>query len=253
MPAPLHRQQPTTRFADRAGDYARYRPTYPDAAIDLVLAGLGRPSRLVAADVGAGTGISARLLAERGVRVLAVEPNPAMREAAQHNERVTFRDGTAEATGLADGSVDLVLCAQAFHWFQPGPALAEFARVLRAGGRLALVWNDRDEADPLTRDYGGLIRAASRGHEAAERFDHHAPLRDAPLFVHYRAHEVPHVQRLDLDGFLGRARSASYIPKEGPAWEALEAGLRGAFARHREPDDLISIRYLTHVYLAERA
>src|SRR2546422_6524846 len=103
----LHEMNPTGRFTDRAEDYARCRPTYPPAAIDCVLRGLGDPAGIVAADVGAGTGISARLLADRGIRVFAVEPNAAMREAAVPHQSVAWREGTAESTGLAPESVDL--------------------------------------------------------------------------------------------------------------------------------------------------
>src|SRR5262245_18241062 len=100
---------PTRRFSDRTQEYVRFRPTYPASAIDHMLAGLSDPSRLIAADIGAGTGISALLLAERGVRVWAVEPNAEMRAAAAPHPHVTWQDGTAEATGLPPGSVDLVL------------------------------------------------------------------------------------------------------------------------------------------------
>lgn len=249
---PLHDQSPTARFADRAGDYVRYRPSYPDAAIEAVLAGLGRASRLVAADIGAGTGISSRLLGERGVRVLAIEPNSAMRECAQHSERVTFRDGTAEATGLTDESVDLVLCAQAFHWFRPDDALTEFARILKPGGRVALMWNNRDDADPATAEYGRLILEASGRHEAAQRFNHHRPLAECPLFTNFREAVVPSSQSLDAQGLVGRARSASYVPRDGPAWDRLQAGLQALAVRHAAPGGGVTLRYQTHVFLAER-
>src|SRR5262249_9155206 len=114
---------PTQRFTDRAADYVKYRPGYPAAAIDAVIAGLGPPEGIVAVDVGAGTGISARLLAARGVNVVAVEPNRAMRESAVPHERVTWRDGTAEATALDDASFGLALAAQSFHWFKQDDAL----------------------------------------------------------------------------------------------------------------------------------
>lgn len=143
---PLHTQQPTTRFSDRVADYVAHRPSYPGEAIDAVLAGLAAPSTLVAADIGAGTGISSRLLAQRGVRVLAVEPNAAMRSGAEVHARVQFVDGSAERTTLENGSCDLVVCAQAFHWFATREALAEIRRVLRPGGMLGLVWNERDES-----------------------------------------------------------------------------------------------------------
>src|SRR5438552_10165202 len=106
----LHDMNPTTRFSDRAADYVRYRPDYPAAAIDALLEGVATP--ITSADVGAGTGISARLLADRGVPVIAIEPNPEMRSAAGADSRIEWRDGTAEATGLPDSSVDLVLSAQ---------------------------------------------------------------------------------------------------------------------------------------------
>src|SRR6185295_16889471 len=99
---------------------------------------------------GAGTGISARLLADRGVRVVAVEPGDAMSGSAARHPRVRWVAATAEAIGLDSASVDLVLCAQSFHWFRPEAALAEFARILRPRGRLAIVWNRRSTTDPLT-------------------------------------------------------------------------------------------------------
>src|SRR5262245_4558082 len=96
---------PVGRFSDRAGDYVKYRPSYPAGAIDAILAGLGPAERLVAADVGAGTGISARLLGDRLVRVVAVEPGQGMREAATPHGNVRWTTGRAEATGLGPQSV----------------------------------------------------------------------------------------------------------------------------------------------------
>src|SRR5262245_64002535 len=167
--APLHEMNPTGRFTDRAADYVKYRPGYPGAAIDAILAGLGHPAVLLAADVGAGTGISSRALAERGVRVTAIEPNAAMRGAAEPHPRVEWQDGTAEATGLPGGSMDLVVCAQAFHWVRQDEALREFARVLRQAGRLAILWNERDRSDPLMTAYREAIRAVGGEHPAEMR------------------------------------------------------------------------------------
>ncbi|MBV9438785.1 MAG: class I SAM-dependent methyltransferase, partial [Candidatus Eremiobacteraeota bacterium] len=122
--------RPTARFTKRADAYAAGRPSYPPAAIDALLDGLGDPSAVVAVDLGAGTGISSRLLAERGAQVLAVEPNAAMRAAAERHPRVEWIDGTAEQTGLAEASVDLVAAFQAFHWFHAPVALREAIRIL---------------------------------------------------------------------------------------------------------------------------
>ena len=163
---PLHQMNPLSRFSDRAGDYSKYRPSYPEEAIATILAGLENPSQVVAADIGAGTGISSLLLAQRGVRVLAIEPNQAMREAAVLHPLVKFQDGKAEVTNLPDTSVDLVTCFQAFHWFDPEPTLVEFHRILKRSGRLALVWNVPDQDDEFTENYTHLVQLASNHHPA---------------------------------------------------------------------------------------
>src|SRR4051794_40656454 len=111
------------RFNDRAADYVKFRPGYPAAALDAIVDGLAPASR--AADVGAGTGISARLLGDRGLRVMAVEPGEAMRRAAAPHPRVAWLAARAQAIALTTASVDLVLCAQAFHWFHSAEAIAE--------------------------------------------------------------------------------------------------------------------------------
>jgi SAM-dependent methyltransferase len=249
----LHQLDPTGRFSDRAEDYRRYRPDYPAAAIDAILAGLAPPERLVAADVGAGTGISARQLAERGVRVLAIEPNAAMREAAEPHPRIEWLDGTAESTGLAAGSVDLVLCAQAFHWFRHPEALAEFHRILRAGARMALIWNTRDRSDPLTLGYIEAILAVNGEHPAERRpLDFSAAVAASGRFGELRLETFGHGQELDLAGLIGRAESASYVPKEGAASERLHELLAALFERHRDARGRVTMRYRTQVYLAER-
>lgn len=257
--APLHAQNPTGRFSDRVEDYVRFRPTYPAAAIDAVLDGLGSTTDLVAADVGAGTGISSRLLAARGVHVKAIEPNDAMRAAAAAQAveggggAIEWLSGTAEATGLAGESVGLVLCAQAFHWFRPEAALAEFARVLRAAGRVALMWNDRDDTDGFTHRYGELIVAASNNNAAAIGHTRPEPLFACPLFKNARREEYVHEQQLDEAGLVGRALSASYVPKAGPVREQLERDLRSLHGAHATPDGTVTMRYLTRVFLAEKA
>lgn len=252
-PLDLRSLNPTGRFSDRASDYRRFRPDYPAAALEAILAGLGDPSRLEAADLGAGTGISARMLAARGVRVIAIEPNAEMRDAAEPHARVTWLDGTGEATGLGNESVDLVLSAQAFHWFRKREAIAECRRILRPSGRLALMWNERDPADPLTRGFIEAIRAVN-GEHAVERmpFDPEVVHADG-LFTPARLERFPHGQALVLEGLVGRATSASYVPREGPGLEKLEALLAELYARHRDALGLVTLRYSTKLYLAEPA
>jgi SAM-dependent methyltransferase len=242
---------PTGRFTNRAEDYVRYRPSYPAAAIDALLAGLGAPAALVAADVGAGTGISARLLAERGVEVVAVEPNRAMRDAATPHPRVTFRDGSAEALPLATGSVDLVLAAQAYHWFRAVPAVTEMARVLKPGGRLALVWNRRSELEPFMQGYErAILEAADDPAVVGMHADLEAVDRSG-LFAPRRVERFEQRQAVDREGLLGRALSASYVPKQGPRLALLVERL-GALYDEYAARGSVELVYETEVTLAER-
>lgn len=250
MPTPRFELSPTTRFADRASDYALFRPSYPPAAIDAVLEGLPTDRPLVAADIGAGTGISSRPLADRGLRVIAVEPNAAMRETADPRPGVTFVDGAAESTGLGAASVDLVLCAQAFHWFKPVEALAEFRRIVKPRGRLAFLVNERDNEDAAMRAYNTAIKAAaerelSEGMRGAiDDALHAAGLAIVPKSFAY-------AQALSRDGLVGRARSASYIPKEGPRYEQLLQDLDALWVAHHGADGMVTLGYRTFVWVVE--
>ncbi len=253
-PPALHTLNPLNRFSDRAADYVRYRPSYPTAAVDLILAGL-EPEPVVA-DIGAGTGISARLLAELGSRVWAIEPNAAMRSAAAPHPLVEFRDGTAEATGLADASVNLVTCFQAFHWFDPAPTLREFQRILKptsATGnpsRLALVWNNRDTADVFTNAYSELTIAASTNREIHDRLDGARSLLVSPHFTNVREATFANYQKLDLAGLMGRVRSNSYTPA-GETLERLMSALAQLHASFEDDRGFVYLRYFTSVHLAQ--
>jgi SAM-dependent methyltransferase len=248
-PSELHTLNPLNRFSDRAADYVKYRPSYPAAAIDRILAGLGKES--LVADVGAGTGISSRLIGDRGVQVLAIDPNTAMRTAATIHPLVDFREGRAEATGLESSTVDLVTCFQAFHWFDPEPTLQEFRRILRPTGRLALVWNNRDRADAFTNEYSELTVAASTDRAIHERSDSAQPLLISPHFTHIREYDFANHQELDLAGLIGRVRSNSYTPKEGVALDRLMLDLERLFDRFQDDRGLVSLQYATSVHLAE--
>jgi len=155
MPAPST-LDPLGRFSNRVKDYVRYRPSYPAELIAHLRAHAGLGPACAVADVGAGTGIFTRLLLETGARVFAVEPNDAMRGAAEAelsgHPSLTSVKGTSEQTGLEDGSVDLITCAQSFHWFEPEGARREFRRILRPGGGVALVWNGAPERRPKPED-----------------------------------------------------------------------------------------------------
>lgn len=243
------------RFSGRVDDYARYRPSYPGDAIDAVLSGMGDPRRLVIVDVGAGTGIGAGLLAARGARVIAIEPNPEMRDAAAC-AGIDARDGLADRTGLPDASADIVTSFQAFHWFANAAAVQEFLRVTRPGGRVALVWNVRDEQDAFTRGYGEITDReghAACGDGAGADYDAVTPaLLAAGGLCNLRRLEFPSMQVLDVEALLGRARSASYVPRAGAEYEAVATRLTVLHTRYADATGLASLRYRTCVYLGER-
>jgi SAM-dependent methyltransferase len=145
--------------------YERARPSYPLPALAELSEALGLVAGRTVVDIGAGTGLFTRLLALTGARVIAVEPVAAMRgRLAELLPSVTVADGTAEHTGLAEGSADAVVAAQAWHWFDADAALAEVEHVLTPGGGLGLVWNTYDENVPWVRDYQDIyFRRAPEG------------------------------------------------------------------------------------------
>lgn len=245
MTEPLYELDPTSRFSARADAYARYRPDYPPAAISEIVSG-GE----VVVDVGAGTGISSRAMAMRGARVIALEPNAAMRAAAEPHPLVAFADGTAESIPLPDASADVVTAFQAFHWFRPDLALPEFSRVLRPDGRLAVVWNERNHTDPFTAEYGAIIRDISNNHPAERREMSVNAFLESELFRDIRHTTHRYEQKLDLDGLIGRSRSASYVPSEGEGLERLLRELTALFTKWSDESGRVTLIYRTELWIA---
>lgn len=247
----LYTLDPLNRFTQRANDYVKYRPSYPPEAIDIVLQGLAPASQILAADIGAGTGIASRLLAEHGVKVIAVEPNAAMRKVAQTHPNVEYRGGSAEATNLLDASIDLVTAFQAFHWFDPEPTLMEFRRILKPNGRLALVWNNRDQNDDFTGEYSRFIRAVSNDHPCEQPDTYAEALEQTQYFANYCEHQctTKYRQELDLDALIGRTRSISYLPSEGESHENLISGLQDLYQKFRSERGFVEIVYQTSIHI----
>ena len=248
---PLYEMKPLTRFTNRVADYIRFRPDYPETAIEQMLSGLGFPELLSVADIGAGTGILSMQIAARGALVVAVEPNEHMRGAIEKHERILTQDGTAEACGLKDESINLIVCGQAFHWFDPTFALPEFRRVLKNGGRLALIWNMRDQEDPVSCGYAAALLKACENHPAARRGVPIETLAECELFGDLRESSYPHHQLLSIEGLIGRARSASYCPADGPAFDRLTQDLTDLHGKHADEHGLVTLRYKTQLFLCE--
>ncbi len=246
---PLHTLDPLGRFSDRAQDYARYRPSYPEAAIAAILAGLGDPRHLTVADIGAGTGISSRLLGDRGARVIAVEPNTAMAEAAAPHAQVTFQAGTAEQTGLATESVQVVTCCQSFHWFHAPSAVAEFSRILQPGGRLALLWNDWDLNDPCTAAYRTIIQAVAT--RQIRHHDHTHSLEEVaahPDFTPMEQLSFAYRQRLTRPEVVGRSLSSSYMPKTGDGYDQFLDAIMAWHQIWAATNGTVTLAYITNLY-----
>jgi SAM-dependent methyltransferase len=246
------------RFTGLAGLYARCRPDYPAATLDLIQSRCGLTPDSLLVDVGCGTGISSRLFAARSVPVVGIEPNDDMRARAEAEPGPAgqpaprYQRGTAEVTGLPDSCADAVLAAQAFHWFRPDDALREFWRILKPAGWTVLMWNERDESDPFTAAYGDVLRTAP---ETARIEGNRARAGEAllasPLFQAGERIAFGHTQVLDEEGLLGRAFSASYAPRQPAAAERFAASMREVFRRF-ERDGRAALRYETSLYLARR-
>lgn len=245
----------TERFTTRVDNYARYRPGYPSAAIDLLEARCGLCPDAVVADLGSGTGILTELLLERGARVLAVEPNEGMRRAAEARlaGEARFRsvNGTAEATTLAAVSVDLLVAGQAFHWFDGDRARREALRVLKAGKFAALLWNERPvELTPFLADYEALLRR-----HAPEYVEIVARRAEVPSMRRFfggamELETFPNQQTFDFEGLKGRLLSTSYAPEPGDTqYEPMIAGLHEVFERHERAGRVV-FPYRTLVYFA---
>jgi SAM-dependent methyltransferase len=247
----MYNMNPTNLFSNRAKDYALYRPSYPESAINTILERLNQPSQLVAADIGAGTGISSRLLGERGVKVIAIEPNQDMRMAAVPHPMVESRAGTAEVTNLPNGLVDLITCFQSFHWFDPSPTLFEFHRILKPSGRLALVWSIWDENDPFTKELDYIVLQASNNTPGlAAKNSMVDNLSKSAYFKNLRKVTFPYQQWLDLSGLIGLVRSQGFVELSGEKQQQLATELRNLYEKSASSNG-VCVVYNTDIYLAE--
>ncbi len=191
--------------------YERARPGYPTEAVDRLAAtaGLLPGSRVL--DLAAGTGKLTRQLHERGLRCVAAEPSPSMRDVfTRVLPGVPMVAATAEHVPLVDGAVDTVVAAQSFHWFDPDTALTEMARVLRPGGWLALIWNERDESDPMVAELVGISKwDVSAPYPVGMDFG--SVIDRSGRFGTVERTRLPFVQELDLAAFVEQVASRSYV------------------------------------------
>src|SRR6201996_614534 len=215
-----------TSFGGAAATYERGRPPYPPEALDWLLP----PGARRVLDLGAGTGKLTRQLAGRGLDVVAVEPLAGMRaELSRVLPDTPVLDGSAEHIPLPDGSVDAVLAAQAWHWVNPERAAPEVARVLRPGGTLGLVWNERDDREPWVTALNRIVEEQGRKKPADDmraRNDHDNP-KVGPPFGPLERHKVPWVHGTTVPELIDMVASRSYVILLPPERrEALLASVR---------------------------
>ena len=243
------------RFSNRVENYVKYRPDYPREIVAFLSENCGLIQDSIIADIGCGTGISTRMFLENGNHVLGVEPNVAMRDAAIEYLAAfpLFQptDGTSDATTLPNASVDFVVAAQAFHWFDPDRARSEFCRILRPGGHIVLIWNERQlDTTPFLIDYEAFLAKYGSDY-AIVRHENIAATELTDFFQKdYGSVTFQNVQVFDFDGLRGRVLSASYMPNETDAiYEEMIDELRITFAKHAE-NGRIKVFYDTNVYFS---
>lgn len=244
------------RFSNRVENYVKYRPTYPREILDLFREKMNLQPNSVIADIGSGTGISARLFLENGNTVYGVEPNAAMREAAEISLKdfPDFKsvDRTAENTSLPDKSVDFVIAAQAFHWFDKAKTRREFQRILRENGFAALIWNERQlDTNDFLQDYEKFLVEYGTDYEKV-RHDNITKESLGEFFqTEFQEAIFQNSQTLDFEGLKGRVLSASYMPSaENPRFEEMLENLESLFAQYAEKSK-IQILYDTKIFYAQ--
>lgn len=249
---------PTERFSDRAQAYAAARPGYPQEIASALIRAFGLPPDAVVADLGSGTGLSCEPFLHAGLTVIGVEPNDAMR-AAGDRQLATFAGfrsvkGTAEATTLPDSSVDLVIAAQAAHWFEPRAAGAEARRILKRPAHAALIWNDRaSSGDAFAEGYEALLVEHGGAEYARVRHRHAHHDLVAAFFGHadYRELRFANPTQLDFDMLAQRLNSASYVPGANtPGFAPMMAALRRLFDATQH-DGRVAMVYETRVFCGE--
>ena len=248
----------TKRFSRRVDNYIRYRPGYPPDVLNLLKEQCGLTAAFIVADIGSGTGILTELFLRNGNPVVGVEPNREMREAAErlldNYPNFTSISGTAEATTLSERSVDFITASQAFHWFDREQSRREFVRILKPGGWVVLIWNDRELTSQFARDYEHLLRSYGTDYKDVNHKGVNA--RVLVPFFGSNSFELacfPNRQIFDWEGLKGRLLSSSYAPEPGhPQHAPMLEALNTLFSRY-QTNGKVTFEYNTVVYYGRLA
>lgn len=243
----------TKRFSDRVENYVKYRPHYPQEIIPFLTEHIGLTDEKIIADVGSGTGISTELFLENGNKVYGIEPNKEMREAAEKylNKYKYFISvgGTAEESLLENDSMDIVVCGQAFHWFDVQKAKNEFKRILKENGYVILLWNSRkiDTSDFLIAYEKLLLKFGTDYEKVVHKTLESGDDKTIEWFFAPQksyVHSFKNMQVFDFDGVKGRLLSSSYAPIDNK--QMLEE-LKNIFDKYNK-NGSVEFEYETKVY-----
>lgn len=244
---------PTTRFTNRVENYLKYRPSYPAEIILLLKTECGLTPDDLIADIGSGTGFLTELFLKNGNRVFGIEPNAEMRAAgeqllARYPNFISI-NAAAEATTLADGSIDFITAAQSFHWFDREAARKEFERILKPDGWLVIAWNGfREEKSAVIAGYHKVLIRYGTDYRDVRR-----EIADTKVEAFFapgqcRCARYEFQQLFDFEGFKGRLLSASYAPQpDHPDYERMMGELKKVFEAN-EKDGKVAFDYDTEVY-----
>lgn len=244
------------RFSNRVENYVKYRPNYPKEVLEVFREEMKLEKSSALADVGSGTGISAKLFLENANTVFGVEPNEAMREAAEEflKDFPNFKsvNGTAENTTLPDSSVDFVIAAQAFHWFDAEKTRAEFQRILKDKGFVALIWNERQlDSNEFLREYEKLLLKFGSDYEKVRHENIGEKIIKDFFQKEFSTKTFLNAQTLDFAGLKGRLLSSSYMPSETDSrFEPMSVELKRLFDKYAE-NGKIQILYDTNVHYSQ--
>jgi ubiquinone/menaquinone biosynthesis C-methylase UbiE len=239
----MDRAEPSERFTGLSTPYAQGRPDYPMETIRWCVGQLDAPPNLIV-DVGCGTGISTRAFAALGHRVVGIDPNVDMLTTATGQGSAEYLAGTSTGTGLPDACADLIVAAQAFHWFEFPATLREFARIGREHAVCAAFWNIRSTDSPFASGYEELLRRHSTEYEANDRALRTIARLKEILGGKVQEHNVQHGIRMDLDRLRALAMSSSYVKHGVSDMPAFTAELDMLF--HANADrGAVEMRYTT--------
>ncbi|MHC4773616.1 MAG: class I SAM-dependent methyltransferase [Planctomycetota bacterium] len=250
-------RDPTQRFSDRVDNYIKYRPSYPIEIIALLNEKCGLTEKTIIADIGSGTGIFTKLLLDNGNRVLAVEPNKEMRQAAElkledYSDFISIT-ASAEKTGLQSNSIDIIISAQAFHWFNREKTRLEFNRIIRPGGKVVLIWNKRQiDCSEFLIQYENLLQKYATDYNEINHANiNHEVISEFFGSNSFESTAFKYIQEFDYEGLNGRLLSCSYVPnRDHPNYTPMISELKEIFQKCATNGKVV-FEYQTIVYYGQ--